>query len=128
MSPSRSACPWRILKISSCFLSPLNPCTPSSLATLFSSVMFLSLSSDRFILLPPPPPLSSELWSGGTAVLGGMRLGLRWEMTVSGGLLCTRESCPSRSDRITSLNLSHGPTPCQLHFARRDGRATAGRR
>ena len=60
MSPSRSACPWRILKISSCLRRPLNPWTPSSLATLFRSVMVLSLSSDRFILLPPPPPFVSR--------------------------------------------------------------------
>src|SRR5262245_20673111 len=48
--------------------------------------MVLSLSSDRFILLPPPPPSTVELGSGVTAVLGGMRLGLRCEMVVSGGL------------------------------------------
>src|SRR5262245_16080871 len=87
MSPSRSACPCRILKISSCFRSPLTPWTPRSLATLFSSEMVLSLSSDRFILLPPPPLVSGELESEGTAVLGEVRLGLRWEMVVSGGLM-----------------------------------------
>src|SRR5262245_24531335 len=87
MRPSRSACPWRILKISSCLRSPLTPWTPRSLATLFSSEIVLSLSSDRFILLPPPPLLSGELDSGGTAVLGEVRLGPRWEMVVSGGLI-----------------------------------------
>src|SRR5262249_33720908 len=48
--------------------------------------MVLSLSSDRFILLPPAPPLSAELPSGGPADLG-IRFGLRCEMVVPGGFV-----------------------------------------
>jgi hypothetical protein len=46
-------------------------------------VMVLSLSSDRFILLPPPVPSAVELGSGVTAV----RLGLRCEMVVLRGVV-----------------------------------------
>src|SRR5689334_17936094 len=85
MSPSRSACPCRILKISFCLRSPLVPWWPSSLATLFRSAMVLSLSSDRFIRLPPAFVVTG---GGGASVagvgsgavgLGEGRLGLRSE-------------------------------------------------
>src|SRR5712664_2821370 len=86
MSPSRSACPCRILKISSCLRSPPVPWTPRSLATPLSSVMVLSLSSDRFILLPPAPPESDAAVSVASDFCGEGRLGLRCEMAISGGL------------------------------------------
>src|SRR6266496_2571211 len=87
MRPSRSACPWRILKISSCLRRPLNPWTPRSLATVFSSVMVLSFNSDRFILLPPAPPDSDEAASVASDFCDEGRLGLRCEMVFSGGLI-----------------------------------------
>src|ERR1700730_11405798 len=87
MSPSRSACPCRILKISSCLRSPPVPWTPRSLATALSSVMVLSLSSDRFILLPPAPPDSDEAASVASDFCGEGRLGLRCEMAISGGVI-----------------------------------------
>src|SRR5213083_1483868 len=86
MSPSRSACPCRILKISSCLRRPPVPWTPRSLATPLSSVMVLSLSSDRFILLPPAPPESDAAVSVASDFCGEGRLGLRCEMAISGGL------------------------------------------
>src|SRR6266481_4505797 len=86
MSPSRSAWPWRILKISSCFLSPLNPWTPRSLATVLSSVMVLSFSSDRFIRLPPAPRGSDKASSVASDDFGEGRFGLGCEMAISGGL------------------------------------------
>src|SRR5499425_3113570 len=86
MRPSRSAWPCKILKISSCFRRPLNPWTPRSLATVFSSVMVLSFNSDRFILLPPAPPDSDEAASVASDFCGEGRRGLRCEMVFSGGL------------------------------------------
>src|SRR5262245_46528108 len=90
MSPSRSAWPCRILKISSCFLSPLNPWTPRSLATWFSSVMVLSLSSDRFIFVPPAPPAAGATVAAsgedsGASSGGVLRLGFRCEMAILSG-------------------------------------------
>src|SRR5439155_13339273 len=59
---------------------------PRSLATPLSSVMVLSLSSDRFILLPPAPPESDAAVSVASDFCGEGRLGLRCEMAISGGL------------------------------------------
>src|SRR5207249_4500741 len=70
-----------------CFRRPLNPWTPRSLATAFSSVMVLSFNSDRFILLPPAPPDSDEAASVASDFCDEGRLGLRCEMVISGGLI-----------------------------------------
>src|SRR5262249_16775702 len=51
MSPSFSACAWRILKISSCLRSPPTLWTLSSRAMALRSEIDFSLSSDRFIPL-----------------------------------------------------------------------------
>src|SRR6185503_19240545 len=109
MSPSFSACPWRILKISSCLRSPLNPWTPRSLATVFSSVMVLSFNSDRFIFLPPSPPTADEVGAvsadeSGSSRGGVLRLGLRCEMAISGG--CHWERGKRRLNNSTRA-LSH---------------------
>src|ERR1043165_9276091 len=125
MSPSRSACPWRILKISSCLRSPLVPWTPSSLATLFRSAMVLSLSSDRFIRLPP----AFVVTGGGASVAAGVgsgavglgegRLGLRSEeemvvlrrvacvqLAQLGWVPCVGTHCPTRFLALSTPFLS----------------------
>src|SRR3984893_1392848 len=109
MSPSRSACPCRILKISSCLRSPPVPWTPRSLATALSSVMVLSLSSDRFILLPPAPPESDAAVSVASDFCGEGRLGLRCEMVISGGLNVYGEL-----GSTSILNFPQRALPCQF--------------
>src|SRR2546430_17471364 len=49
MWPSFSLCAWRILKIKSCFRSPLAPGRSKDRAILVNSVIFFSLSSAMVI-------------------------------------------------------------------------------
>src|SRR5467141_2915101 len=59
MSPSFSACAWRILKINSCLRNPPTLWTLSSRAMVLRSVIVFSLSSDRFM-----PFTGFCCWSG----------------------------------------------------------------
>src|SRR5690242_14569653 len=124
MSPSRSAWPWRILKISSCLRSPLVPWTPSSLATLFRSAMVLSLSSDRFIRFPPAPTtvLGSVAMGSGADGLGEGRFGLRSEeeMVVLRRVACVQMCSVRRLDAVLRESLSHTLSrPVNCDFPRR---------
>src|SRR5437879_5997129 len=113
MSPSRSACPCRILKISSCLRRPLVPWTPSSLATLFRSAIVLSLSSDRFIRFPPAPTTGLASVGLGSGADGGLgdegRFGLRSEeeMVVLRRVACVEVYSVRRLGAVLRGSMSH---------------------